>query len=166
MFDPRVTEGLSSTFSSSLAARSVVQPSSEQRIGEERSSEVEHGCPNKLGGRRRLSHHWPGVSTQSTYNSVSRLRPHLVLEIPPLIQLIMRCELSAKAPAAEKQTICPRCSGKRHRRSGSKCLPSARFMGQESKDKLQPSPANRYGCGGGGPPGSSTGLGPSLSPRK
>lgn len=40
---PRVSEGLSSTSSSQLAARSPVQ-----RIGEEGSSEVEHGCSNKL----------------------------------------------------------------------------------------------------------------------
>lgn len=82
---------------------------------------------------------------------VSRLGTHLVPEILSLIQLIMRCQLSPRVlPLAGIRTGSARDVPGKGGHCGSKCLPSARFTGQESKDNLQPSPADRCGGGGGG----------------
>lgn len=58
----------------------------------------------------------------------------------------MRCQLSPQAAPAEKQTVSAEMVREKKHHRGSKHLPSVRLVGQESKEKLQPSGAE----GGGG----------------
>ena len=145
-----------------------MQPSTEQRRGEERSPEVDRGRPMEHGVRKPLIRAdsaglWRftgrgGGLTQSTYKSQF---PDLELCCSRNISINSinneMQALSTGSPGREADCIWPRCYGKRRRRI-SEGLQSARFTGQESKDGRQPSPVDR--CGGGAP------LKPLVSPIK